>query len=275
MIVYATGYNITFPFFDEEFLSAPGNRIRLFKRMFKPGARRPGVHGLRAGGARRCSRSSRPGPAARGVRRGRVRAARRRRDGAGDRRGRREALHRPRAPTGPGTPSRSTTSSTSTTCAPRSSRPAGPGRRPARAGLAGHDASQRAPAGDDRRTALLESLDHHLREEGSLDSINIADISRRAGVTRSAFYFYFENKASAVAALMEEMYDESFAAADLLRGGRLAGREHRGDGARAVLDVGQARAPVPGLARRPRHQRDGARAVGQRPGVVRRRWSPR
>ena len=71
--------------------------------------------------------------------------------------------------------------------------------------------------GDRRRTALLESLDHYLRES-SLDSINIADISRRAGVTRSAFYFYFENKASAVAALMEEMYDESFAAADLLRG---------------------------------------------------------
>jgi len=36
-IVYATGYNITFPFFDETFLSAPGNQIRLFKRMFKPG----------------------------------------------------------------------------------------------------------------------------------------------------------------------------------------------------------------------------------------------
>ena len=32
--------------------------------------------------------------------------------------------------------------------------------------------------GDKRRTALLESLDHYLRE-GSLDSINIADISRR------------------------------------------------------------------------------------------------
>jgi AcrR family transcriptional regulator len=71
--------------------------------------------------------------------------------------------------------------------------------------------------GDRRRTALLESLDHYLRED-SLDSINIADISRRAGVTRSAFYFYFENKASAVAALMEEMYDESFAAAEALRG---------------------------------------------------------
>ena len=37
VIVYATGYNITFPFFDERFLSAPGNVIRLFKRMFRPG----------------------------------------------------------------------------------------------------------------------------------------------------------------------------------------------------------------------------------------------
>jgi len=37
VIVYATGYNITFPFFDPEFLSAPDNRIDLYKRMFKPG----------------------------------------------------------------------------------------------------------------------------------------------------------------------------------------------------------------------------------------------
>ncbi|WP_099020672.1 flavin-containing monooxygenase [Mycolicibacterium palauense] len=36
-IVYATGYNITFPFFDPEFISAPDNHIRLYKRMFKPG----------------------------------------------------------------------------------------------------------------------------------------------------------------------------------------------------------------------------------------------
>ncbi len=36
-IIYATGYNITFPFFDESFISAPDNQIRLFKRMFKPG----------------------------------------------------------------------------------------------------------------------------------------------------------------------------------------------------------------------------------------------
>lgn len=37
VIIYATGYNITFPFFDESFISAPDNHIPLFKRMFKPG----------------------------------------------------------------------------------------------------------------------------------------------------------------------------------------------------------------------------------------------
>lgn len=36
-IVYATGYRISFPFFDEDFISAPGNKLPLFKRMFKPG----------------------------------------------------------------------------------------------------------------------------------------------------------------------------------------------------------------------------------------------
>lgn len=36
-IVYATGYRISFPFFDPEFISAPRNRLPLYKRMFKPG----------------------------------------------------------------------------------------------------------------------------------------------------------------------------------------------------------------------------------------------
>jgi cation diffusion facilitator CzcD-associated flavoprotein CzcO len=38
IMVQATGYNITFPFFDREFLSADeNNHIRLYKRMFAPG----------------------------------------------------------------------------------------------------------------------------------------------------------------------------------------------------------------------------------------------
>jgi hypothetical protein len=36
-IIYATGYKITFPFFEPGLISAPENRLPLYKRMFKPG----------------------------------------------------------------------------------------------------------------------------------------------------------------------------------------------------------------------------------------------
>jgi hypothetical protein len=34
VVVYCTGYRISFPFFGEDFLAAPGNRIELFHRVF-------------------------------------------------------------------------------------------------------------------------------------------------------------------------------------------------------------------------------------------------
>jgi dimethylaniline monooxygenase (N-oxide forming) len=36
VVVYCTGYKITFPFFDEDFLSAKDNRIELYRRVFHP-----------------------------------------------------------------------------------------------------------------------------------------------------------------------------------------------------------------------------------------------
>ncbi|MDX6664486.1 MAG: hypothetical protein QOG68_692 [Solirubrobacteraceae bacterium] len=36
LVVYCTGYKITFPFFDEDFISAPENHIELFRRVFHP-----------------------------------------------------------------------------------------------------------------------------------------------------------------------------------------------------------------------------------------------
>jgi len=36
LVVYCTGYKITFPFFDEDFVSAKDNEIRLYRRMFHP-----------------------------------------------------------------------------------------------------------------------------------------------------------------------------------------------------------------------------------------------
>ena len=66
---------------------------------------------------------------------------------------------------------------------------------------------------DVRRAAILEALDRWL-QDSDLESINVADIAREAGVTRSAFYFYFENKAAAVAALMAQMVDETLSVSD-------------------------------------------------------------
>jgi thioredoxin reductase len=36
IVVYCTGYKISFPFFDEDFLAAPDNHIELFRRVFHP-----------------------------------------------------------------------------------------------------------------------------------------------------------------------------------------------------------------------------------------------
>lgn len=37
VIVWCTGYKVSFPFFDEQFISAPDNDLPLFRRVFKPG----------------------------------------------------------------------------------------------------------------------------------------------------------------------------------------------------------------------------------------------
>jgi hypothetical protein len=36
-IVWCTGYKVTFPFFDEDFIAAPDNELLLYRRVFKPG----------------------------------------------------------------------------------------------------------------------------------------------------------------------------------------------------------------------------------------------
>ena len=39
IVVYCTGYKVTFPFFDEDFLSAPDNDLPLYRRVFHPDIR--------------------------------------------------------------------------------------------------------------------------------------------------------------------------------------------------------------------------------------------
>ena len=39
IVIYCTGYKVTFPFFDEALISAPDNDLPLFRRVFHPTAR--------------------------------------------------------------------------------------------------------------------------------------------------------------------------------------------------------------------------------------------
>jgi AcrR family transcriptional regulator len=56
--------------------------------------------------------------------------------------------------------------------------------------------------GDERQTALLGALVELLAQR-PLHDLGIGEIAARAGLTRSAFYFYFPNKTAAVAHLLE------------------------------------------------------------------------
>jgi AcrR family transcriptional regulator len=58
---------------------------------------------------------------------------------------------------------------------------------------------------DERRNQLLAALDT-LLDDAPLAEINVADITKRAGLGRSAFYFYFESKAVAVAEMLGDFY---------------------------------------------------------------------
>ena len=62
--------------------------------------------------------------------------------------------------------------------------------------------------GDERRDSILSALRRLLRELRFAD-IAVADIADRAGITRSAFYFYFPSKAAAVGALIEDVRDNT------------------------------------------------------------------
>ncbi|MEA2150785.1 MAG: hypothetical protein QOD69_2615, partial [Solirubrobacteraceae bacterium] len=46
VVIYCTGYRITFPFFADDVLAAPDNRVELFHRVFAPGNARLAFVGL-------------------------------------------------------------------------------------------------------------------------------------------------------------------------------------------------------------------------------------
>jgi AcrR family transcriptional regulator len=63
------------------------------------------------------------------------------------------------------------------------------------------------PRGEVRRAALLTALEELLRDRRLAD-VGVTEITRAAGVTRSAFYFYFPSKEAAVTELLRAVFDE-------------------------------------------------------------------
>jgi AcrR family transcriptional regulator len=61
--------------------------------------------------------------------------------------------------------------------------------------------------GERTRRRILEVV-VHLLETRSFGEISIAEITRRAEVTRPAFYFHFPTKGAVVAAVLEDLLDE-------------------------------------------------------------------
>jgi AcrR family transcriptional regulator len=87
--------------------------------------------------------------------------------------------------------------------APNSEPPprSGRGRRVARA------------SGDDRERAIMQTAER-LLEERSLSEISVDDLARGAGISRSAFYFYFPSKDAVVLTLVDRMVAEAASARD-------------------------------------------------------------
>ncbi|CAJ1580310.1 TetR/AcrR family transcriptional regulator [[Mycobacterium] wendilense] len=71
--------------------------------------------------------------------------------------------------------------------------------------------------GEVRRELLLQTLEDLLRTQ-AFATIEIADITRTAGVSRSTFYFYFPSKAAAVGAMLGDVFSEVSAVIDTWTG---------------------------------------------------------
>ncbi|MDX1876632.1 TetR/AcrR family transcriptional regulator [Mycolicibacterium sp. 141076] len=79
----------------------------------------------------------------------------------------------------------------------------------------GRDRTTITNRGDHARTAILTAL-RELLDRNPITDVSVQAITRQAGVTRTAFYFYFESKYSALAELLHgrttaAMLDKSFA----------------------------------------------------------------
>ncbi|MGB5372997.1 MAG: TetR/AcrR family transcriptional regulator [Polyangiales bacterium] len=88
---------------------------------------------------------------------------------------------------------------------------------------------------DQRQTALTEAFEKLLQEGVGLHALTIEAIAQRAGMSRSAFYFYFESKHDLLRAAVREVLQDMMFAANTFFDGTLGDpAEELGIGVRNV-----------------------------------------
>jgi AcrR family transcriptional regulator len=99
-------------------------------------------------------------------------------------------------------------------------------------------------AGDERERAILSTAERLLRQR-SLAEISVDDLAQGAGISRSAFYFYFPSKDAVVLTLVDRVVEQAGAARDraLERHGGDASVPWR-DGIESFYEVFGAHRPV-------------------------------
>jgi TetR/AcrR family transcriptional regulator, ethionamide resistance regulator len=78
--------------------------------------------------------------------------------------------------------------------------------------------SSQAPSSPKRaavQSAVLEATEQLLGEGATYADLNIERIATRAGISRTAFYFYFSDKRELLMRLSEDVTDELYAQADI------------------------------------------------------------
>lgn len=74
--------------------------------------------------------------------------------------------------------------------------------------------------GDARRRQLLDAVRALLAEGRKFEALGVLDFTRKAGISRPTFYFYFESKYEALGALIEEVQSSLIESARILFEGR-------------------------------------------------------
>lgn len=75
-------------------------------------------------------------------------------------------------------------------------------------GAARTEGDRRAPSRGDQQRAVIIDAVADLLQTVPIEKLSVIQIASRAGVTRPAFYFYFESKYSVVAAALQQVWAE-------------------------------------------------------------------